>query len=1401
MKSEVTVHNKTDMIMQLVGWPRKFDLYSIENKTVLKDDFRSSGGYETWLIDYFVNTNEKKKFFIEKSGVAETKLLFLMGGEAVYIHAKAESMGKNYIGVMVGDDVRHISNVMDSHDYQWRYTDCRIGSRYCRISYKTTGSDHAQSEVVIDFNSSAENSLEIKQKEPSNNAVNERKKKLDQLDVKVREKFVELKTAADRRAGALDFFLDSTVREQISGNTYRLIKPQLALTQEILNDAGPYDLAIYADEVSLRGKLRFPGKNLFISARKVKVTHDCSILTGVDEEALNSAEFASATKLAWRDFQQDPVPATPGASEHMKLDNERTLDGKHGVNGADGIDASAGFAGGDVAILCDHIEYGEVIKGGEGRTKAVLHIDSSGGRGGVGQNGGKGGDGGRGGRAGNPWEKLVGHKGVFPWWRFYVNNINWPHYIGRGGLGGNGGRGGASGHGGDAGKVQIFTISDENDGDCLKIVSNGGDGGAASKGGDAGIGGAGHDIFEIYDSTNNNAWRMLRGSSGRNGAAGAAGQQAQNGKKQDAVRQTVTIGRFGLGERINQEPAGLVDQWRLSFENAKQRYLAGDLHGAIEILHWLDLMLEIDYATHPQADYLSNLRMKIAVRLNFVRLRLDYFGRTPDYAPAQSLKTLSDECRKLLTTLKAVEEAHSESKRLAKASAREQADLSVRQAQLNDAAAMLGQILDRAGAERERLQKIVNAKTALVQVKLDALLIAQDEMERAVKNNLNAQQLVSLISITGQVVMIATGNYAAAQLISKAGSFAATGVKALGKAYPPSADSAANWAFKYADPKLASLTKNYETLEKEEKSIKDLHKSEIEREAALLAKRESIRKLKADVAAMPPVPHRFGLDAKPDDGAVSAYAALVDRAPKPPLQTHPLYDRTSSANSLSRINRPIEAEAAQKLRTEIAALKPVPHKFGPEPKPISDEKLAAPIRKAAAQTPEAASQSGLIVGKEIMSGVMQIVPIVEEIGDLVETQRTIDSFQQSFGVDAIKFALDAGTFDKLRDRLKNFVPAGYLDNIKEKYDAFAKESQERNSKLLELQTQYLHDVQAFVNLKSAIYESKMVQSIANTAHASAIANIHAEWSAIYDVYRDRTLKAIHDLYAAYRYYALDGAGAGAAMIAAGDDASSDGMEIAKAFRNFAVAQNHAALSVVAQEVANAASTAHAKLFGARHETEIEFEYGPGSKILADLQTTGSARIPISPVAPQLEGKCRVYVETVRVLLTLPKPEENLPDAVADVPPLRVTVHINHPGKVEVVGSNGEIFSFQHQMLIQREDDAANAVYTYEAQIALDPDAKGKAAKSAFGRKRVMTKDEWSYFDVDVPHFDLSNEGYIAISPCTEWTISVPQNKNENLNLTDIQSIVLRFVARTSVARKPPSRIYAPEAEAPPPSVE
>ena len=316
-------------------------------------------------------------------------------------------------------------------------------------------------------------------------------------------------------------------------------------------DDAKFDLEVYADDLTIEGNLKFPGRSVTIVSRvlhgKVLPGKEATIsVSGLDGAAPpdklkvgESPPNSGKKKLSvgptgnpgvikvWYPYPASGVSDEPGGDAPDGDPDE--------MNGEPGQQGAPGMPGGSITIVCNDIE-GYVL------------LRAQGGKGGKGQDGQDGAKGGTGGAGADATTGGFMNKG----WGLATGG-------GKGGKGGKGGNGGRAGDGGEPGTILTYARnSREKLGDNWQIIA-----------------GQAHPYNPFPSSSDSGS----AGGGGRKGIGGAPGDGGAGGRPSSspipgfvlAVSYAVGVGR--LSELAVERAAG-----RLQAEEAAQafRVLSGD---------------------------------------------------------------------------------------------------------------------------------------------------------------------------------------------------------------------------------------------------------------------------------------------------------------------------------------------------------------------------------------------------------------------------------------------------------------------------------------------------------------------------------------------------------------------------------------------------------------------------------------------------------------------------------------------------------------------------------------------------------------------------------------------------------------------------------------------------------
>ncbi|MGC4098021.1 MAG: hypothetical protein QM706_12975 [Nitrospira sp.] len=317
------------------------------------------------------------------------------------------------------------------------------------------------------------------------------------------------------------------------------------------------NVTLYGNEVTVSGKLEFPGRNVLIFARILQAESDGTTppiisVNGPEQTKKKEAEVQNFIGADGENGKNERAPA-------IYIESERTTNGEEGwsgpkhrdkMDGKPGAPGEPGIAAGSVFICCEQYSFD-----GEHENLVITADGGRGGEGQQGQNGAKGGRGGDGAKA-----------------RSFVTGIAPPTRGGNGGRGGDGGKGGQGGQGGKGGQIVFHCelVAEPN----LTLSYAGGPGGTPGKpgvGGDGGAkgnGGRGGDLQPGFG-----AMELQHVDNGPDGEIGTKGGDKGPGDPAPASEpgsKSVTSGKL--------ESKNLIDLVRVShahmlFEQARADYL------------------------------------------------------------------------------------------------------------------------------------------------------------------------------------------------------------------------------------------------------------------------------------------------------------------------------------------------------------------------------------------------------------------------------------------------------------------------------------------------------------------------------------------------------------------------------------------------------------------------------------------------------------------------------------------------------------------------------------------------------------------------------------------------------------------------------------------------------------
>jgi hypothetical protein len=327
-------------------------------------------------------------------------------------------------------------------------------------------------------------------------------------------------------------------------------------------------IRVFADELTVSGNLRVPGRNVVIFARVLRTQANGTIAPAINVDGAELPEEvgkppalekgasppdnptkkkrAKGEKGADGYNQRVPSFPLPSDKEEPGQPGWSATDHAAEMNGEPGRQGEKGLAAGNVWICCYKTDFGD--------NNQKLRITAIGGPGGAGQPGQDGADGGDGGHGCDL--------------QVYAFGTQAPNKGGDGGQGGQAGNGGQGGQGGDGGNVVFHCIASA---PSVLITCDGGKGGAAGDcgkpgkggepgpGGRGGYGGGGGTVLKIEDASDGKP-----GLKGNNGAKGAEAPASHNGTSSITSGPVVTE---ELAKRAS------VSQLQMLFDHTRADYL------------------------------------------------------------------------------------------------------------------------------------------------------------------------------------------------------------------------------------------------------------------------------------------------------------------------------------------------------------------------------------------------------------------------------------------------------------------------------------------------------------------------------------------------------------------------------------------------------------------------------------------------------------------------------------------------------------------------------------------------------------------------------------------------------------------------------------------------------------
>ena len=329
------------------------------------------------------------------------------------------------------------------------------------------------------------------------------------------------------------------------------------------------DLKVFGDEVTILGKLSFPGRAVQIFSRLLRAKADGGVQAAISVDGPELPEILAKPTALPKGESPPDRPTTvkvwkgkkgdDGYNERVQpapMDREKMEPGMAGWSGPDHPGEMNGEPGGGekgraagvIFLLCGETDFA-----------SPLGLSAVGGPGGDGQPGQDGADGGNGGKG---FDAKV-EAAFFGTYRKSTAG-------GDGGTGGNGGAGGRCGQGGDGGKIIVHSLSTSPPVTTASDGGKPGGPGAGGKRGEKGVGGKGGD----------STWLALTMGPGReipgslNGKDGQAGSSGETGKDaQPAQSGSASINPRSKVPKDVLAQLASVSQLQMLFERARAEYL------------------------------------------------------------------------------------------------------------------------------------------------------------------------------------------------------------------------------------------------------------------------------------------------------------------------------------------------------------------------------------------------------------------------------------------------------------------------------------------------------------------------------------------------------------------------------------------------------------------------------------------------------------------------------------------------------------------------------------------------------------------------------------------------------------------------------------------------------------
>jgi len=584
-------------------------------------------------------------------------------------------------------------------------------------------------------------------------------------------------------------------RESIVDNATRQIETiDIDINQRFLDEDRFHDLCVFCDTATLGSGLKFPGKHLFISCRRLVLDEDRVIDTSVTDADLQNINWGTPRLVAdWADFERNRQAQQGSGVSELNTG----YSGRDGVSGKDGANGSNGIAAGNVTVIAETIIM---------HNEATLTIYANGGKGGRGQDGGNGSDGGNatlyqqiingtssaGIALANNGRNLVinsqqyirteKHYGMGNYSLEMIDQAAFDNalaeIIPKGGKGGNGGHAGSSGNGGRGGAVRVFCISNATEAARrIRVSHTGGAAGAtalAGKPGNSGesnilrltftwvMGGAGG-TSRNFDTKKG---AMIPGAPGKNAAAAAPGANGSYACTQIAYPALYSAGLPGLEQAAY--PPYTIPQRLMTFYALKLAYLKNDLARTHLLLNWLENVTpgEEDAVTDGME---STIHHNVLLLKNYLACGLDFHGHSLNYTPLNNVEHYTDRITKVLSVAQSVENEYIRWQQIASDVAKKATAGKAFVNSANDKLRTLDMGVDELLERKQQMEQTLADLTRELKEEFKMVEQRSRDFFDSVQSSIGFEMGLGMLNIIAQTVLIATGNVAAAKYVGMAG--------------------------------------------------------------------------------------------------------------------------------------------------------------------------------------------------------------------------------------------------------------------------------------------------------------------------------------------------------------------------------------------------------------------------------------------------------------------------------------------------------------------------------------------------------------------------------------------------------------------------------------------------------